>query len=295
MNKESACAIVVLYNPELDTLESVLGSFSKAGFEKLYLIDNSSVNQLEAIGNFCLKHLSKLDCTYKPLLNNVGIASAQNIGIELAMKDGFKYAIFFDQDSIIITKDFLNKAITIYEQLNEIGVPVASIGPRIVDRRKGKKYYALLDRGNELDAVPGSTEVKQLISSGSVVSIDVFKKVGLFEGELFIDFVDFEWCWRAYNQGFKHFIVDALEISHEFGLNEHRIGRLKMSVPSPFRCFYIYRNYLWLLKRNYIPLHWKMVSGIKLVFKLFYYFFVFKKRIEYLQNILSGIKYGISK
>ena len=41
------------------------------------------------------------------------------------------------------------------------------------------------------------TEVNELMSSTSLIPIEMFSKVGLLEETLFIDGVDHEWCWRA--------------------------------------------------------------------------------------------------
>ncbi|END16895.1 putative rhamnosyltransferase domain protein, partial [Escherichia coli P0301867.8] len=40
------------------------------------------------------------------------------------------------------------------------------------------------------------------MSSGSLTKVDVFKKIGLFDEDLFIDYVDYEWGWRALEKNF---------------------------------------------------------------------------------------------
>ncbi|MFX8766500.1 glycosyltransferase family 2 protein, partial [Acinetobacter baumannii] len=45
-----------------------------------------------------------------------------------------------------------------------------------------------------------------LISSGSLISVEALKAVGLMRDYYFIDYVDTEWCLRAEYLGYKNFV-----------------------------------------------------------------------------------------
>ena len=61
------------------------------------------------------------------------------------------------------------------------------------------------------------TESDHLISSGSLIRLDVFDKVGLMLEELFIDFVDIEWGMRAKKNGYICYIANNVLMKHSIG------------------------------------------------------------------------------
>jgi len=56
-----------------------------------------------------------------------------------------------------------------------------------------------------------------LLSSGSLVPLDVIDKVGGMEEELFIDQVDTEWCLRARSMGYRVFGAFGAILEHRLG------------------------------------------------------------------------------
>ena len=54
-------------------------------------------------------------------------------------------------------------------------------------------------------------ETSLLISSGSLVLKNAFDKIGNFKEEFFIDYIDYEWVWRAQRQGYKVFKTNKVK------------------------------------------------------------------------------------
>lgn len=276
--------IIVLYNPNLSIFEKVLNSISNQ-VDLIFIADNSPIQIDEKlIGN-------NRRILYKKMSGNIGIAAAQNIGIKYFTGLNFTHVIFLDQDSIPET----NLISLLVEDLNyllEKKINVGAIGPRPINRENNKKYKAKIDKGTKL--TKNITEVNQLISSASLVSIMCYKEIGLLEEELFIDGVDHEWCWRAKKIGkLRFFISEKAHLSHKLGEGDRFFIIRNVAIPTPFRTYYQFRNYFILARRQYVPFYWKISNGIKYFIKFFYYPIFLNNRKEYFVNISRGIKDGL--
>ena len=90
---------------------------------------------------------------------------------------------------------------------------VACIGPLAFDRDKSEEdVYHSYGSGNER-----IIEVQQTLSSGSLIPKKAFIEIGGMEEDLFIDLVDYEWCWRAQKQGFSTFVTKEVKMAHRLG------------------------------------------------------------------------------
>ena len=96
----------------------------------------------------------------------------------------------------------------------------------------------------------GTIPVTQLIASGTLISTEALKKVGLMNADLFIDWVDMEWCWRAIRSGFSIYGTFNIQISHQLGDNSRRIFNKIVTIHSPFRNYFIVRNGVHLALRG---------------------------------------------
>ena len=95
MNK--VFAIIVTYNHDKNKLRNLVGSILCQKINVI-IVDNSDSNSKILIDDCNIIHLNK----------NMGIAYAQNKGIDLARKLNSDSVVFFDQDSIIDTNFFKN-------------------------------------------------------------------------------------------------------------------------------------------------------------------------------------------
>lgn len=282
--KDIIC-ILVLYNPEQILLQRVISSVI-CQVDFLWISDNSLISVDMSIysvpsNKFC----------YKKMNGNIGIAAAQNYGIKYALDEGFKYILFLDQDSILPPHIVSNLKFK-YQYLISQNINVGGVGPSACDRSRNKEYKGLIYKGKKINSE--ITEVKELISSSLFTEVSVFKNAGLMEEKLFIDNVDHEWCWRAtYKCGSRFFVINSLKLEHQIGEGGHSFMGINVITPTPFRVYYQYRNYLWLLRCKYAPLYWKCSNAVKFFFKAFYLSLFMPKRIKYLKRICLGIYNGI--
>jgi rhamnosyltransferase len=131
-----------------------------------------------------------------------------------------------------------------------------------------------------------------VISSGLFTTINIINKVGLFDEDFFIDFVDIEFCIRAHILKVPVFIANKFTLHHRIGLSDKKFFGLNVLVHSPYRTYFKIRNSFLLFRKNIYVLY-----SIKQIFaSLFFNFFLIfdkNKGKSYLKFYLFGIKDGI--
>lgn len=278
--------VQVLYKPNIETLNNTLSTLIHE-LNIIVIVDNSP----DRLTKVELTILNNPNIIYVFNGKNLGIAKAQNIGIEILINKGIEYIYFTDQDSVPSPGTIRN----LFSELCWLtvnGYKVGAIGPMLINKESNNEYKAKVLKEQFINST--IVEVKDLISSGSLIPSDILNKVGFMDETLFIDGVDHEWCWRSLKYGYRLFKSKKAIIQHLVGEGDRKFFEIPISISSPFRTFYQYRNYLILCKRNYAPTYWKISTGIKYLFKIFYYPIFIKPRIQYLKNILYGIISGIN-
>lgn len=219
-------AVVVLYNPKEWVLEN-MGAYHSL-LENVVIVDNSELSNkelLDKITNMFQVHI---------IVNNEnkGIATALNQGIEKAIHLGAQWILTMDQDSYFkedMLKDYLN---LLHSMNNKKGI--AALGPNYE-----KKLYT-----EEI------SNVDTLITSGTLLSGNVFKQLKGFKVELFIDEVDNDFCYRAKLKGYNLYRCNKIFMNHSLG-DEQIVTTIfgtqkKRNFHSPIRLYYIVRNSLYM-------------------------------------------------
>lgn len=283
----SCGAIIVLYNPRIDSLLDISRAI-ESKVEKLFLIDNTINPCFDIVNSVLNRYKGRFE--YIPLYNNLGIAEAQNVGLTRIINEGYKFVLFLDQDSIP-DDQMVEKLIKGYETLKANNINIGGVGPRPVRTQNNKKAKALIDKGRHITET--ITKVNQLMSSGTFSPVEVFIDCGFMESELFIDAVEFEWCWRVAKSGYSFFLVEDALLFHQLGSEEKLILGKPLHITTPFRKYYQYRNFIILFGRNYVPFYWKLSNAVKYAFKFIYYPIFIPPRFQYFKRMLQGIRAGI--
>lgn len=248
------------------------------------VVDNTPVKEIS---------IAQSNVTYIPLHENTGIANAQNQGIGSLMERGCSHIVFFDQDSDF-TEDFVRSMVSEYIRISAIRPNLFLLGPRVLNKTSGEQYCSVVH--TEAAADCGFVLKREIISSGSCVSVARLREVGMMDARLFIDYVDFEHCWRANDKGFVCGVTDNVVLPHKVGSRELRFPRgYRVIISAPFRYYYQYRNWLWLCRRSYVPRQWKLNTGVKFMARILYFPFAVKGWRVIEKNIFKGIYYGIFK
>lgn len=274
--------IIVLFHPNDDDI-SHIESLSKQ--YQGVVIDNSS-NRCFKDNNIGLLH-------YIFNNGNKGIAEAQNIGIDFLLKENkYECFVFLDQDSRVKV-DYVKKIVEEYKIIKTIHPNLAMLGPSAINERSNKEYKSIFHSGKIEQGV--FILQREIISSGSCVGVDVISKVGGLISWMFIDYVDFEWCWRANSMGYICGITPNVSIQHCVGKKEYYIGNYIIIISSPIRYFYQGRNYIKLLKYSYVPFQWKCTTMIKSCLRLIYLPFVPGGGIQCWKQFVRGLISGFFK
>lgn len=289
MSKDKIGAIVVLYNPDVQSTAKALRSLSPQ-VDGICVVDNTPGADIGA----SFKNIPNLH--YLPLGENRGIAAAQNAGIEYFDSEGYDYVVFSDQDSLA-PEHIVEKLYNGYLLLADCGVNVGVVATRNINKQSGELYQAKdqeLGHPVEIPADVNITECYAVMSSISMIALPTLRKVGGFDEKLFIDGVDDEWCWRAkYAGNMRTFVIEDAKIYHMVGEHDRHFMGARIAVPSPFRVYFQYRNFIWLWQRKSTPWYWKKKNLIKYIIKFFYYPAMLSPRGKYLRNMLRGIRDGI--
>lgn len=270
--------IIVLYHPDIEHIQDIVDQFSASNFPVI-LVDNSPTKtQITCPGA----------CEYLHFPRNVGIAEAQNIGLNTLFSAQIAHAILLDQDShitVTMAKDLIAQFHTL-----EKTYKIAALGPSIYCQFNQTVTVGKLQRGQKVS--DNVKEVKQIIASGMLLSKFAFNEVGEKESGLFIDGVDHEWCWRAGRLGFKIFQSLSVRMPHRQGDDRVKVCGITFKQGAPVRLYYQMRNLLLLSRRNYVPFYWKCRHVTAIPLRYLVNRFVFPQGRERSAFFLKGLRHG---
>lgn len=223
--------VVILYNPDPQvTIENIRTYFS--GVKKLYVYDNSEIAHPDIA-----TLLAQLGDTvsYHFFGSNEGISKRLNDAANAAIGEGYDYLLTMDQDS-----SFTEGAFEKYLKLVEANTVahVAQFGAN-----SDPKHLKISDTPILMDS---------LITSGTILDLSVFSKIGGFDEKLFIDFVDVEYSLRCVNKGYVNLTFLNVVMNHALGFKKmgrsfKNFKKTPRILHSPIRVYYIVRNGLYLL------------------------------------------------
>ncbi|MCH4248683.1 MAG: glycosyltransferase family 2 protein [Acinetobacter populi] len=284
----SIYAIIVTFNPEVEKVNNLISNLVAQKVDVI-LVDNGSNNK-DLISEIKYCHQIFLD-------KNLGIAKAQNFGIEYGLNNNAEYFLFFDQDSNI-NDNYINNMVEVYEKIKyEKGVNIGILGPRLYNY-KFKFHYGInyLDKHGRIHTDKnegiGLVNTDLIISSGSLISAHIIKNVGLMKANLFIDYVDFEFSFRAASCGYKNFITKEILLEHNIGDHNASFLGKNLVVHSAFRRYFILRNSLLLMRYEYIPKRYIIQSFIKNIFTSFLLLFVVNNKKDYIKAYYHALRDG---
>jgi rhamnosyltransferase len=191
-------AVVILYHPDQNAVENILTYSSFV--DKLYIADNS-----ESPARFVIEKIQKqvAKTEYIHDRENNGIAKRLNQICKMAINDGYEFLLTMDQDSSFqhpVIENYF-RCFNNYPSKHEVSM-------------FGVQFENLSWASSECDAVNWTT----LITSGSFVNLSVFTRIGGFDENLFIDMVDFEYCFRSINNGYKVILFKNILLTHRLGI-----------------------------------------------------------------------------
>lgn len=233
------CGVVVTYYPDPLVYDRVRVALQQVA--QVVIVDNGTVGvQSEPIE--ALRAMDKV-CVLKNS-HNEGVAAALNEGVKWAVEHGYEWVLTLDQDSRV-SPTLIADMWDAYCAFPESG-RVAVIAPQYRDPMLQKLIS--FARGNLRDPY---AVVQVTMTSGNLVRAAVWAKVGGYNGELFIDLVDFEFCLRCRRLGYVVLEATRAELEHHLGEPSwHSFGGKMLSVGnySALRRYYSSRNRIWVYR-----------------------------------------------
>ncbi len=282
-------AVVVSYNPDVSDFVKLFEALSPQVAYTI-VVDNASLTNMSTI----LARWAGQNVELLQMSENIGIAAAQNAGIERSRELGAELVLLMDQDSTPAT-DMVEKLVS---AISKQPSP-AAVGPRYLDERQDNPPPFIRIRGLHLERCICSTEesvvpVDYLIASGCLIPMKVLDKVGGMRDDLFIDYVDIEWGLRARHHGFQSYGVCSAHMQHTLGDYPIKFFGKNIPLHSPLRHYYHFRNAVLLYKEAWVPLNWKVVDGWRLCLKYVFYSLFAKPRISQWRMMTLGVWHGLN-
>ena len=276
--RSSLAAVVTTYKPDRDFF---------ARFEATI----QSCRQFIVVDNTPGGHRFEMDEVPASMLilqdgENKGLGKALNLGIDAARRAGVDAAVLFDQDSSP-SAAFLQGMLRQLDTASEGGKLKVCVGPRHVDDAQLREAPSTVIGDDQ-----GTSRLRPiscLPTSGMIFPIGQLHTDERFTEDFFLDFVDFDWCWRLGHRGWTFYRAMDITMPHRLGLSQRRFLGITYHVPAPYRHYFQFRDTLRLTVRSHVPLYSKIRLAGLLPLKALVYPFLLDRGVQRVRWMARGI------
>lgn len=286
--------VTVLYKSD-GVLEDFFRSLSIQTYTDyhLYLIDNSSSPETEALVAKLAKEFTVPAYTHFQNDGNYGVAKGNNQGIQLALEAGCGYVLLLNNDLEFVNprlfEDMMDRAVNHGE---DVIIPkIMFYGTRTIQSAGGvfinyKGASHSVGYGAP-DGDPYNTPnyYEYAPTCFMLVSRKVFEKAGIMDEKYFVYFDDNDFTYRVSRAGFRLYYMPQLEIFHKVSMSTG-------GYETYFSVYQINRNRLYFIRKNFsFPLKQFALSWM-LTTKAIQYFTSYKgeRRKALTKALKDGLK-----
>ncbi|WP_312592617.1 hypothetical protein [Stutzerimonas nitrititolerans] len=276
-------AIIIAYYPESSKFLKLIRSLSEQGCGNIVVYMNSE-----------LEDSLKLECKFCKFIGtgeNLGLGRAINLSFEYLYDSfGDNLVVFtFDQDTEI-ANDFLENMQVSYHAIKNSEYQFSAVVPRVFDFRSDGYEYKLPQVSPNKH---GFVFLKMALQSGMLIDYQTWA-CNKFNEELFIEYVDTEWCFRLRSYGKHIYQSSGSFIFHELSddLPKNFLG-MKLLKYSPLRRYYFYRNSFFMLRSKHVTTYYKFRILTAFVNRFFSIFIFEGPKIESIRMSIKGGLDGI--
>lgn len=278
-------ALVTLYNPD-ENINNRIKLLSEQ-VSTVFLLDNSPASRCGSLFS------SIKNCTYLFFGENLGLSAAFNrILKHFSVCKDADFILFFDQDSCV-TKHLIDTLAKDFMSLSA-SYTVGCVGPMYFDRTR------CIRAGITKKSAPVGNNCfrsSEVITSSMITTYQVLEDIGFWDESVFLDYADFELCWRMAKHGYETFVSGNAMLNHSLGLGilqcHFFFKELTFNYASPFREYYQTRAAIKLLKRTYIPLNWRRNFIFNLTIRILLYTLYLPEKVKRLKYFCLGIVHGV--
>ena len=267
MKKIKVSGVVVLYNPEDDYINNINSYLDD--LDLLYVIDNSD-NKHDFSNNKRIKYIFNND--------NLGVAKALNMACEMAIKDKYNWILTMDQDT-------------------KFNKNVMSVMKEYIQNNDTTNDAIVVPWHNTKLDIEKSTEQidypLQVMTSGNLVNLNIYQKIGKYNEDYFIDGIDIEYCLRIKKYGYRIVRLNNIQIDHDLGNIEYHkfLGKTYLCTNHNYiRNYYIGRNYRYIREKYYdiAPEYCEILTHLKL--RIFRIIMFEKDKYRKIRNLFRGVR-----
>lgn len=210
--------MVTLFYPESIHFKNIENYLETV--DKLYVIDNTPNKSHQEF----LPKSKKIDYFS---FQNIGVGKALNRGANLAREKGYLWLLTMDQDTIL-PKNVLKEMMRVIAEENSLTIGIVT--PWHTTKLRVQKPKEKIDYPQDV------------MTSGNLLNLDIWEKIGGFQEEFFIDGIDIEYGLRLKKYGYKIMRLNYLSIKHDLGDIFYVKGKLCTN-HNGLRRYYMNRNY----------------------------------------------------
>jgi len=200
--------------------------------DTIILVDNTELLTKKKSAN--LFQVSGIIVKYIQNKKNLGLGAALNIG--LAQQKYHRDVIFlFDQDSNP-TKKLLKEMIRILCSL-ELKNKRVLLGPLHIEKKSDFQNIKI-KKTNKVSVLP---------TSGMCFLRKNLRSYMVFSKKYFLDYCDFKFCMILRKKKWNIFKTEKTFLKHRLGLKTIYLLRNSVSIPAPFRHYFMARDMLYIL------------------------------------------------
>jgi GT2 family glycosyltransferase len=218
----------------------------------LFIIDNSLDELSSAAAQQLIARHGFQNITLIKNAGNLGVAAANNQGIERSLAMGCDYVLLLNNDIEFKDRDLLAKMVALADARQE-----KLMVPKIYFHDSGRIWCAGGDlsnwKGTTTHRGEGEADAGQFDADGYTVYAptcfmlihkSVFAAVGLMDEKYFVYHDDTDFVWRANRAGFRIYYFAEGQVRHK--VSSSTGGNL-----SPFSIYYGERNRIYFIRKNY--------------------------------------------
>ncbi len=241
---KNICSVIVSYNSP-EKLQTCIDS-SIEQTDKVVVVDNNSGHNIKSV-------IAGLSYPEKVLFifneENAGLGAAFNQGIRYSLEHGYEWTLLLDQDSVL-SKNMVHEMLHSYDNL-EPGEKeqTALLVPRIFDRNLMEELPPVVTSAlfnKKIKDPDGDCFIHFHLTSGNLVKNRAVEKIGFMNEIFFIDYIDFDYCFRFLNNGFKILLSRKAFLEHSLGEKRYKMF-MNFREHSPIRVYYQTRNRLFIV------------------------------------------------
>jgi GT2 family glycosyltransferase len=242
--------VILSSNRRNDTL-ACLASLFQADYDNFHviLLDNCFVDGLaEAV----CKQYAKVQIV--PLIENMGYAGNNNIGIRKALEQGAEWVLILNDDTVL-DPTCITSLMHVVANDPAIGIAGPMIyhfdEPDVIQSAGGMlgKYWNSSHLGqDELDSGQFLSvhSVEWISGCAFLIRRATIEQVGLLDPNYFLYWEEMEWCIRAGKAGWKIVHVPEAKLWHKGVKRDYQ--------PRPYVTYYYTRNHLLTLAKHRAPI-----------------------------------------